>query len=73
MHLDNPQLKARFEQLMAQPDPPDLRGVLPYCEPRGHRITQPGAPDRLLTVWPQLVKQWVQVRAFRREEHGSHD
>lgn len=68
MHLDDRTLFARFEHLLAEPDPSDLRGVLPFSEPRGHRVTQPGSPDRLLTVWPQLVARWVQVRAFRREE-----
>lgn len=59
---------SRFEALLAMPDPPDLIGVLPFAEPRGHRVVYPGDPDRALTIWLPLAWQWMQARVFDREE-----
>ncbi len=45
--------------LLSKPDPSDLVG-------RGHRLTQPGKPNRHEAL-PGLIQTWIQYRYIERE------
>lgn len=47
----------RLHALLAQPDPPDLRG-------RGSRVTCPGDPKRRQSVFLPLLVRWTQHRCL---------
>ena len=48
----------RLTEVLAQPDPPDLRG-------RGVRWTHPGDPQRRQTVQLPLLIRWAQHRCLQ--------
>ena len=46
---------AAFEELLAQPDPSDLKL-------RGHVLTQPGKRERWVETWLPAVNAWTTAR-----------